>query len=108
MLAKRMLVCLLIWSLIAPCSGWGQQAPLTDEELKNQAQIYLQKIGPGPVEPPKKGPLAPPAPVQPQPPTAKELPKAPEKELPAEPPSDMELRSKQNGMPLDLFGFDFF
>jgi polysaccharide export outer membrane protein len=103
MLAKRMLVCLLIWSLIAPCSGWGQQAPQTDEELKNQAQIYLQKFGPGPVEPPKKGALAPP-----QPPTAKELPKAPEKELPAEPPSDMELRSNENGMPLKQFGFDFF
>ena len=103
MLARKIISALLAFLIfLPPTQGWSQQS------LQDQAQFYLQNIGPGPA------PSTAPSPTTPQTPVRSDLPKqAPAATKPTPVPtaaprqpeetSIVEQRASAQGMPLRQF-----
>ncbi len=102
----KKLICLLLTVVIGfPAQVWGQQQQTEEQKkLEDQAQFYLQKIGPQPSIsgqlPPQPRPL--PAPV---PEAAKVLTTAPRQ---PEETSAAEKRAAEYGLNVKQFGYSFF
>ncbi len=115
MVFKKSICLLLIFLLVLPANCWSQlappglrQQPEDRSKLEDQAQFYLQKIGPQPTQPSISGQL---------PPQARPLPAAPIPEVPMGPPaaarqieeiSAAEKRAAEYGLLVRQFGYSFF
>lgn len=111
----KKLICLLLILLIAlPANCWSQpappglgQQPEDKNRLEEQAQFYLQRIGPQPTQPYGSGQLPPqarplPAPVPEQAKTLTTAPRQPEET------SAAEKRASEYGLNVKQFGYSFF
>ncbi|OGP70316.1 MAG: polysaccharide export protein [Deltaproteobacteria bacterium RBG_13_58_19] len=115
-MTSRKFICLLLILLILfPAPGWGQlatslgQSPDEQKKLEEQAQFYLQKIGPQPTPVGGVSGQLPPQQLKPQPlPTAepaKMLTTAPRQ---PEETSAAERRAAEYGLSVKQYGYSFF
>lgn len=108
MLARKIISALLAFLIfLPPTQGWSQQS------LADQAQFYLQNIGPGQATSKAASPTTPQSPVSSdlpkQAPTAtKPTPVPTAAPRQAEETSIVEQRASAQGMPLKQFGYSFF
>ena len=108
----KKLICLLLTFLLAlPVQGWSQpaQSPEDKSRLEEQAQFYLQKIGPQPAPAGQGLGMLPPQLPSPQPQPAGEparivtaAPRQPEET------SAAEQRAAEYGLDVKQFGYSFF
>jgi protein involved in polysaccharide export with SLBB domain len=115
MVFKKLISLLLIFLLTLPANCWSQptlpglgQQPEDKAKLEDQAQFYLQRIGPQQMQSPISGQL---------PPQAKPVPAAPIPEAPKAPMaaarqieeiSAAEKRAAEYGLSVRQFGYSFF
>lgn len=109
---RKFICALLTVLLLLPAPGWGQQVedqkkPENQRNLEDQAQFYLQRVGPQPTPSRPSGQLPSqqkPQPVQPPEP-AKILTTAPRQ---PEETSEAETRATEYGLSVKQFGYSFF
>lgn len=115
MTGRKFICFLLIFLILFPAPVWGQltpspgQSPADQKKLEEQAQFYLQRIGPQPTQasqttgqlpPQQPSPLATPSPEP-----AKMLTTAPRQR---EETSAAEKRAAEYGLKVKQFGYSFF